>query len=302
MLLQFTEFRVEAFDLDHLDLSWTIEDTTEVIDRWDFYILRSVDGPGGSFEEIAGPFPHNGSFRDAEVKPLHNWRTYFYKIRAVNKDTSDAVEVGPASLEAPPDLITVELRRRCELLFSEFAGRRVLVYPAITSGFRCRHCFDYGSNSKGRSIGRQLTQNCLSCFDQTYTGGFQKPLQSWMQIDPTSETVQRTDTAELSRQDTSARLSAFPPLKPKDMIVEAENIRWQVERMTPTQKLRAEVHQEVVLHRIPRSDIRYRVPVDVELLRKASPEREFTRPMNLESAQNTRPTLLFDMLDGLLED
>jgi hypothetical protein len=300
--LKFIKLKVEAFDLDHLDLSWELEDTSEDPERWGFYILRSIDGPGGPFETIAGPFLNNNQFRDAEVNTLHNWRTYFYKVRAVNKDDGREVEVGPAFLSAEPDIMTIELRRRFEILMQEWGGRRVIVYPAITTGFRCRHCFDRGSNDRGRSIGRQKIQNCPSCYDMTFVGGFGKPVLSWMQIDPAADDVQRTDTTERSKQDTSARLSFFPPLKPKDMIVEAENVRWQVERVASTKKLRAVVHQEPVIHRIPRNDVRYEIPVEKELLREAGPAREFTRPMNLESAQCAEPTELADFLDGVLGD
>lgn len=302
MSLKFTKLEVQAFDLDHLDLTWEIQDTAESIERWDFYILRSVDGAGGSYEQIAGPFRNTNAFRDTEVNQLHNWRTYFYKVKAVHKDSEAQDEVGPAFLQAPPDLFTFELRRRFELMLQEFGGRRVLVYPALTTGFRCRNCFDMGSNDRGRSIGRQKTQNCASCFDSTFVGGFGRPVVAWMQIDPSAVDVQRSDTTERTQQDTTCRLSAFPPLKPKDMIVESENVRWQVERVASTQKLRSVVHQEPVLHRIPRSDIRYDVPVDMAALKDAGPRREFTRPMNLESAQGTEPSALCDLLDGMLSD
>jgi hypothetical protein len=298
--LKFTKLDVQAFDLDHLDLFWEIEDTNESIERWNFYILRSIDGPGGPYESIAGPFRNTNEFRDAEVNQLHNWRTYFYKVKASNKDTSYEEEVGPSYLQAPPDLIAFELRRRFDLLMQEFGGRRVLVYPAITAGFRCRNCFDIGSNDKGRTIGRQKTQNCASCFDSTYVGGFGNPVLAWMQIDPSAIDVQRTDITERAQQDSTCRLSAFPPLKPKDMIVESENVRWQVERVASTQKLRAVVHQEPVLHRIPRNDIRYNVPVDLSVFREAGPVREFTRPMNLESAQSSESVVLTNLLDGML--
>lgn len=300
MALKFTSLKVQAFDLDHLDLVWELEDTHENIQRWDFHILRSIDGPGGPFSIIAGPFYNTNAFRDTEVNQLHNWRTYFYKVRATNKDTDATVEVGPAYLEAPPDLITFELRRRFELTMQELGGRRVLVFPAFTSGFRCPSCYDLGSNNRGRSIGRQKTQNCPTCFDTTFAGGFGSPVLAWVQIDPAASDVQRSDTTERAQQDTTFRLSAFPPLKPKDMIVEVENVRWQVERIASTQKLRSVVHQEPIIHRIPRSDIRYDVPVDWDKIKEGGPLREFTRPMNLESAQNARPGTLFDLLDELL--
>lgn len=302
MSLSFTRLYIRSFDLDHLDLSWELADTSEEIDRWEFSILRSVDGPGGPFVRIAGPFRGAGTFRDVEVNQLHNWRAYFYKILARNKDDNRTVEVGPECLAAPPDLIAFELRRRFNLLMQEFGGRKVLVYPAITSGFRCRNCYDSGSNTRGRSIGRQKIQNCASCFDTTFVGGFGTPVMAWMQIDPTASDVQRSDLTERAQQDTTCRLSAFPPLKPKDMIIEAENIRWQVERVATTQKLRAVIHQEPVLHRIPRGDIRYDVPVDVQALEEAGPLREFTRPMNLETATQGRDQAPVNLFDPISED
>lgn len=300
--LKFIKLKVDAFDLDHLDLSWELEDTSEDPERWDFFILRSADGPAGPFHQIAGPIRNALLYRDGDVNPLHNWRNYFYKVRTVNKDDARVEEVGPAFSEADPDVITIELRRRFELLMQEFGGRKVLVFPAITSGFRCPTCYDQGNNDRGRTLGRQKIQNCPTCFDTSFVAGFGTPLVSWMQIDPAAKDIQRTDTTERSQQDTSARLSFFPPLKPKDMIVEAENVRWEVQRDASTKKLRAVVHQEPVLHRIPRSDIRYEVPVDPEVLKEAGPAREFTRPMNLESAQCAEPKELTDLFEALIGD
>jgi hypothetical protein len=296
-VIQFVDFKVRSFDLDHLDLFWEIADTAQSVDRWRIYVLKSVDGMAGPFHEIAGPFFNTGVLRDPEVNQLHNWRTYFYKLKAVNKDTDEEQEVGPEWLQAEPDLITFELRRRFNLTMQEFGGRKVLVYPAITAGFRCPACYDKGSGSRGRTIGRQLVQNCETCFDQTFVGGFAKPVEAWMQLDSEQKTNQRSDTTERTQTETSARISAFPPLKPKDMIVEAENVRWEVERVPTTKKLRAVVHQEPVLHAIPKSDIRYKVPVNIDLLQRFGPEREFTRPMSLG---NEAKTPLIDMLDSML--
>jgi hypothetical protein len=69
--------------------------------------------------------------------------------------------------------------------------------------------------------------------------------------------------------------------------VEAENVRWRVERVTTTQRNRAVLHQELVLHAVPLSDIEYKLPVRIDdlMAMEPSPERNFTRPQNLESAK-----------------
>jgi hypothetical protein len=295
-MLTFTRLVARSYDLDHIDLFWEIEDSTDEVDRWSFFVLRSVDGPAGPFTQIAGPADNLFQLRDPDVNQLHNWRRYFYMIRAVHKDTAEQGEIGPVTLEQEPDLVTLELRRRFNLMLQEFNGIRVVIFPALTSGFRCPTCFDRGSNSR-RSTGRQLSQNCPTCFDMTFVGGFGAPISAWMQLDPETKSVQRTDTAERSQTETSARVSAFPPLKPKDMIVDVDNMRWQVERLTSTKKLRAVVHQEPILHAIPKSDVRYRAPINIDLFQRFGPDREYTRPMSL-GADVKSP--LTNLLDGLL--
>jgi len=276
-MLEVKNIRVSSFDLDHLDIFWEVGDTDEEISRADFYILRSTDGPVGPFERIAGPFVNTYVFRDPDVHLLHKWRKYYYKIQVVNKDTAVEQVFGPEYLRARPDRIALEIQRREQLLFREFAGRKALLYPRLSFGQRCRTCWDQGP--RGNTISRARQQNCPVCYDSTYVGGFSTPSLIYIQIDPSVEHVQRLDVAERAPVDTTARLSSFPPVKAKDMIVEAENRRWQVERVNSTRKLGAVVRQELTLHEIPRGDIRYKVPVDSVALEGPSPEREFTRPM-----------------------
>ncbi len=286
-MIQITNVEVRSFDLDFLDLSWSIADTSERLSRYEIFVQRSIDGPAGPWVEIAGPLPGNETrLRDNDVNQIHNWRRYYYRIRVRDKDTQQEVVTESVNKDAPPDLIALEVRRRFELVLREYAGRKVVVFPAITSGFRCPSCYEV--SPQGFSIGRQTTQNCQTCFDTTFVGGFNSPIIGYIQIDPTAQSIQRTDTQEQDRQDTTARLGAFPPLKPKDMLVEGENIRWEVQSVTPTRKGRATVRQSVVLHRIPTADIRYKIPINLDDSTMFSPEGEYTRHMDLQEADGPR--------------
>ena len=280
-MIQVSKIEVKSFDVDFLDVTWEIVDTSDRLSRYDIYVQKSVDGPQGPWLELVGPLPGNKTqLRDNDVSFTHNWRQYYYRLRIVDQETSKEVLTEAHSNVAPPDLIAVELSRRFQLVLEQHASRKVLLFPAITSGFRCPSC--YSSSPQGFSIGRQLTQNCQTCYDTTYVGGYNSPIVCHIQIDPSARNVQRTDTDEKDRQDTTARLSSYPVLKPKDMLVEAENVRWEVQSMTPTEKGRSIVSQRVVLHRIPASDIRYKVPINWSE-DFYSPQREFTRPMDIDS-------------------
>ena len=135
----------------------------------------------------------------------------------------------------------------------------------------------------------------MSCFDTTYVGGYATPMGIFVQVDPSTEETQKTETSEEQFKLTTGRASSFPPLKAKDILVEAENVRWLINKVTPTEKLRAVVRQELQLWRLPKDDINYRLPVDFDLLREHSPARAFKRRMSLQAEQ-------YDAVPDLVEE
>jgi len=280
-MITVTRLVVRSYDIDHLDIFWEIPETTEELEGYDFFVLRSIDGPAGPFDIIAGPFYNTFSLRDPGVQQLHRWRNYYYKIRVTHRASQTTQEFGPAWLQAEPDRLGLEFQRRENLLLQEFNGRLAFLFPALTFGQRCANCWDVGP--KGNSIGRATHQNCQSCFDTTFVGGFANPIAFYIQFDPSPKTVQRTDFEEHQFSGTSARTTSFPPIKAKDMIVESENRRWLVNKMTPTEKLRSTVRQELELWELAKDDIKFKMPINYDVLVQHSPYRAFTRPMSLQS-------------------
>jgi hypothetical protein len=281
-VISVTSILVRSFDLDHLDLFWKLNDQdSERVEEYDFFILRSIDGAAGPFQVFAGPFYNTYRFRDGDVQRLHKWRTYYYKIRMVHRATQRTQEFGPEWLRSPPDRMALEIQRREAMLWKEFAGRLVYVYPRLTFGQRCKHCWDQGP--RGNTIAREVQQNCPSCFDTTFVGGYAKPMAIHMQFDPSPVQTIKTDTKEFQLSVTTARSAAFPPIQTRDMIIEAENRRWCVERVSTTEKGRAMIRQELTLKEYIRDDIAYAVPVNADETLMHNPAREMTRPMDLQT-------------------
>ena len=85
-MITVSSIKVRTFDIDHLDLFWTVEDTQEKLEEYDFFILRSIDGAAGPYNQIAGPFYNTYMFRDPEVQFL---RGYLHSLNAIllNKRT-----------------------------------------------------------------------------------------------------------------------------------------------------------------------------------------------------------------------
>jgi len=274
-MLHVTNLKVFSVELDHLDMSWEIENTTE--DPWDYtFTMERSESALGPWDTVSPAFTDKYLFRDVDVNLLHRWRKFFYRIKVTAKSDSSTWDSEPAALGAKPDLIALEVRRQELVLMREYIGRRCWIFPRRTFGQRCT-CYDPVS---GHSIGSQ----CLDCFDTTYVRGYLDPIEMYVQFDPSSKHTQQLQIGETQQDNTTARLIDFPPLKPKDIIVEAENRRWRVAQVNTTERLRATLHQEIVVHAVPLSDIEFKLPIhiaDLEAM-QPSPERAFTNPHNLE--------------------
>jgi len=132
-----------------------------------------------------------------------------------------------------------------------------------------------------------------NCFDAQFARGYLDPIQLWIQFDPSMEADQQIQTGATQQSNTSARMGAYPIVKPDDIFVEIENRRWRVIRTSGTERLRAPVHQELTLHEIVPGDIEFELPVNVQDLAALEPsaERNFSNPQNLEAATSEEDIL-----------
>jgi hypothetical protein len=177
------------------------------------------------------------------------------------------------------------------ILFREFIGRRCWVFPVRTFGQRCGACYN-------DITGKRRISHCVTCYDTSFVRGYHNPIESWISIDPPSKAEQNTSIGPLQMQVTTARIGYWPPLKPRDLIIESENIRWRVVQVNQTEQLRAPVHQEIQIHRIPPTDIEYRIEFNLGTSLKdlwLAPSRNFTNPHNLENFKDEEIPDIFSL-------
>jgi len=261
---------VRSFTLDHLTFAWEVEPTE--LDPWDYdwYVERS-EGPAGPWDRLAGPFSDRYLFIDHQVSLLHRWRTLFYRLKSVRKlDTTDIEYSAVVNVAAEPDLEALEIRRLEELGYRQFTGRVCWLFPARTFGQHCPSCWNEVLHKRTRG-------NCPTCYDTGWAGGYMHPIECYIQIDPAAKRNQEIPTGEVQHSTTQARMSAFPPVKPKDIIVEAENLRWRVDSVGSTQKRRATIRQEMTLVGVVPGDVEFQLPIQVEdpLTLQMTDERNF---------------------------
>lgn len=276
--LDVPKLRVRSLDTDFHEISWELASTAEDIFDYTFQLLRS-EGAEGPYEPLSPEFEDQYIFIDNSIRRAHNYRKLFYRLKIRQKATGDIKEFGPATQEADPDLIATEIRKHMNILFREFAGRRCWVLPIRTFGQRCRACWN-------PTLQKRRISGCLTCFDTSFTRGFMNPIEAWIQFDPNAKAEQNMAVGPTQQSDTTARLGYYPPLKPRDLIIEGENKRWRVSKITTTEQLRAPLHQEIAVHEIPKTDIEYRIELNLGAALKdiwLSPARNFTNPQNLNN-------------------
>ena len=277
VLLSLKEVRVRSLDIDQNELTWRLDDSSEDIFDYTFQVQRS-EAPEGPWDTLSVTFQDRYVFIDNVIKSGNRNRKYFYQVVVAHVPSGDCKSFGPVSKDPDPDLIALELRRHMLLLFTEFAGRRCWVLPVRTFGQRCS-CWNNTLQQKRRA-------GCLPCFDTGFVRGYLHPIETWVQMDPSAKTEQNTNVGAQEQSNTTARLGWYPPLKPRDLIVEPENRRWRVVQVNQTEQGRAALHQEVQLHEIPPKDIDYAVPLNLSAPLSSlwlNPSRNYTNPMTLES-------------------
>jgi hypothetical protein len=264
--------KVLSYSLDRIYVTWEIEDTTEEIHDYYFSILRS-ESPAGPWETLVDEIEDRYSFTDGEVDLRDKWRKFYYKVKLDKKDASETQESDPTTLSAPIDLVAAEVQHRERMYFTEFVGRRALLYPRRAFGQRC-HCYD-------EVLGKSERSRCLECYATGYARGYLNPVVIPIQIDPSAKSIQMQPDILTQQNHTAARTVAYPEIRPRDIIIEAENRRWRVGKVSKTERLRAVVHQELQLVEITRGDIEYQLPVGLSVLENAASENNFKRLFSL---------------------
>jgi len=282
-------FRVTSLDVDLHDVTWDVQDTTEDILDYTFQLLRS-EGPEGPYDVLTPEMNDQYRFVDNNIRRGNLYATLYYKLVVKHKMSGDTAVYGPEARVPEADLIAVELRKHMNLLMREFVGRRCWILPVRTSGQRCS-CWNTVLAKRRHSL-------CYLCFDTGFVRGYMSPIESWVSIDPFASVEQNSGTGPTQQANTTARMGWYPPLKPRDVIIEGENNRWRVVQVNTTEQTRASLRQELTLHMIPKGDIEYKLEFDIGKALKdvwLSPSRNFTNPQNLETFRDEEVPNVFNL-------
>lgn len=268
--------RVRSLDTGRLYISWEIGNTFEDVLDYDFRIQRS-ESPEGPWDTLTETFVDKYQFVDNRVDVMtRKHRQWFYRIEAVNRRTSESALFGPSHRSPRPDLIAIEQRRQAALMLRTVMGRRAWLFPVRTFGQQCTSCYDPVTHQRAGA-------QCRECYGTTFSRGYMDPIEVWVQFEPTPKTSVTTDSERTEETPIArAHVAYYPEVKPNDLLVEAENRRWEVASVEAPERLRAPVRQDLTLTELNAGDPAFDVPLDVQDLLTS----DFANPFNFRPSRD----------------
>lgn len=273
-MLDLKNVQCRSLELSRMYITWETDSTEDPLD-FDFHVEKA-QSPGGAWTQATPvPLVDQYLFVDSQPGLLHTWNNLYYRIRVEKRGTDQVAYYPrvPVRLQARPPLDALEMARQELVMLRELTGRLCWLFKRRTFGARCPECWDRFSMKKTKS-------NCRTCWNTGWMGGYHSPIEFYCQIDPTGQAAQLMGgPGETHQENTSARTIFFPPIDPRDLIVEAENKRWRVHTRSYTERVRSPVKQEIQLHRIPEGDMEFSIPLNIDILTtNPTAVRQFQNP------------------------
>ena len=243
---------------DYIDVYWE----TNFGGDTSYRVLRG-EAYSGPFDPVTEPLYDRYQIRDYIAPRKYAWRSLYYVIEATHAN-GEVVRSEPTSLKARPPLDALEMIRLNSLLFKEYNGRPCLIYVRRTFGEHCSICYDEVTHV-------QLTKNCTDCYGTGYARGYHRPMYAYVNIGADAQSIMPQQQMVTGQHTTQGRMSIYPIVKPGDLVVEQEGVRWRVQNVTYTERLRSPVQQMLTLFRVPEGDIEHRIPVQWDDAVETSP-------------------------------
>ena len=258
-MLYLDSLTATSFSNNEITLTWEWETTTDILSNYTLDILRA-EGPvtESEYDLIgSGISSEDYSYTDTTISGylLHKWRDIYYRLRIEDTTSTGSVYTlsDPVSLSVAPDVYAQEIIRDKNTGVNRY-GRDLAILKRRTFGTRCTNCWD-------PTLGRRTIEDCLTCYDTGWIGGFFDPIVVKGVISPVTEESQITAFGQWQTGNSLLTMTNYPPLVTRDVIVDETNRRFRIEQVVPTEFKMALLAQRARISYIDKDDVVYRYPI-----------------------------------------
>lgn len=188
-------------------------------------------------------------YSDITAELVNFWRLYYYRVRAVTPEGTfySAIKTWGTN----PKTHEFEIIRRNDLILRYFQGQPSFAFIERTIGSARCHCFD-------TTTGRVKRSDCTTCLGTGRQRPYLDPIPFFVDYNPDEKLIQIASFGEIHPKEKDCWFSAYPRLKPGDIIYEVmEALLWRIVFVKTAQPMGTTVQHTARLNAIDRDDVEY---------------------------------------------
>lgn len=225
-----------------------LEETTFAVERSLSHGFDEIEPLVEGIEGIAGQLVY--TFTDITPNLISFWRKYFYRIKATTPNGVVYSDIRTWETNPRPHELAIIERHDFVLRYMQGTPSFAFIERTTDSG----HCICYDTTA-----GRSRDSNCTLCLGTGLQRPYFDPILFYVDYNPDEKLVQISGFGEMQIKEKDSWFSAFPQLKPGDLIYEVmPGILWSIAKMNTIQPMGSTIQQIARLVAIDRGDVTYR--------------------------------------------
>ena len=213
------------------------------------------------------------AYTDITPNLINWWRLYFYRVRAETPSGTVFSEVRTWETSPRPHELAIIERHDFVLEFLQGAPSFAFIERTADSA-KCPECYDMTASRPRRS-------DCTTCLGTGRQRPYLEPIKFFVDYNPDEKLTQIASFGELQQKEKDCWFSAFPQLKPGDIIYEVmQATLWRIAKVSTIQPMGTSIQHVARLNAVGRDEVEYkRLPQQFseELLRQTVQEWEETK-------------------------
>lgn len=236
---------------------WELVTQHSGLDQTTFSIERSLSPQfsDGEIDEIASDIDGVSgelvyTYTDITPNLINWWRMYFYRVRAETPEGTFYSEVRTWETSPRPHELAIIERHDFVLRFLQGAPSFAFIERTADSA-KCSECYDF-------TAGRVKRSDCKTCLGTGRQRPYLEPIKFFADYNPDEKLTQIASFGEMQQKEKDCWFSAYPQLKPGDIIYEVQPaILWRIVRMSTVQPQGTSIQHICRLGAIGRDEIEY---------------------------------------------
>jgi hypothetical protein len=220
-----------------------------------FNVYKSANGDG-PFEQV-NQTPITGTFfKDLTTEAFSKFGRDFYVVEVIlpsGQTTRSPASSWQKIRRKDVELKALDIQRREYLLLSKYTGVESLVFSRRTYGKRCLLCWNPTTE-------RVMNDACPSCLGTSFEGGYFPGISSFIQYEPTPNSVTLTYFGKFEPNQIGAWTISYPEINPHDLIVRLSDWKvYRVEAIQSTELLTVSVRQIMQITELDKESVEYQL-------------------------------------------